>query len=68
MAPILTIRECAPDVIDADNLKTTRRPSLRYTGTLLLLWAGAIAWGILPLPAAGAAPHAAIRETSFDFG
>ena len=68
MAPILTIRECAPDVIDADNLKTTRRPSFRYTGILLLLWAGAIAWGVLPIPQAVAAPHAELRETSFDFG
>jgi len=56
-------------VINAANLKTTRPPrSLRCTGALLLLWAGAIAWGILPIPAAGAAPHAVIRETSFDFG
>jgi len=56
-------------VIDADNLKATRPPRyLRCTGVLLLLWAGAIAWGVLPIPAAGAAPHAAIRETSFDFG
>jgi hypothetical protein len=56
-------------VIDADHLKTTRRPGyFRCTGALLLLWAGAIAWGVLPIPAAGAAPHAAIREISFDFG
>jgi hypothetical protein len=56
-------------VIDADNLKTTRQ--LRHftrVWTFLLLGAGAIAWGVLPIPAAGAAPHAAVRETSFDFG
>jgi hypothetical protein len=56
-------------VTDADNLKTTRRPaSCRCTGALLLLWAGAIAWGILPIPQAVAAPHAAIQGTAFDFG
>jgi len=56
-------------VIDADNLKTTRQPRyFRCIGAFLLLWAGAIAWGVLPIPAAGAAPHAAVRETSFDFG
>jgi hypothetical protein len=55
-------------VIDTDNLKTIRsRPCLRSTAALLL-WAGAVAWGILPVPGAEAAPHAAIRETSFDFG
>jgi hypothetical protein len=56
-------------VIDANNLKTTRRPaSFRCTGALLLLWAGVIAWGVLPIPSAVAAPHAELRETSFDFG
>ena len=56
-------------MIDADNLKTTRRPgSFRCTGALLLLWAGAIAWGVLPIPQAVAAPHAELRETAFDFG
>jgi hypothetical protein len=56
-------------VINSDNLKTTRQ--LRHftrVWTFLLLGAGAIAWGVLPIPAAGAAPHAAVRETSFDFG
>jgi hypothetical protein len=56
-------------VIDTNHLKTTRRPGyFRCTGALLLLWAGVIAWGVLPIPAAGAAPHADLRETSFDFG
>jgi hypothetical protein len=56
-------------VIHADNLKTTRRPApFRCTGALLLLWAGAMAWGLLPIPQALAAPHAELRETSFDFG
>ena len=56
-------------MIDANNLKTTRQPrSCRYIGALLLLWAGVIAWGVLPIPAAAAAPHAAIPETAFDFG
>ena len=56
-------------MINSDNLKTTRQ--LRHftrVWTFLLLGAGAIAWGILPIPAAGAAPHAVVRETSFDFG
>ncbi len=56
-------------MINADNLKTTRQ--LRHftrVWAFLLLRAGAIAWGVLPIPAAGAAPHAAVRETSFDFG
>jgi len=56
-------------VINSDNLKTTRQ--LRHftrVWTFLLLGAGAIAWGVLPIPAAGAAPHAVVRETSFDFG
>jgi hypothetical protein len=56
-------------VINSDNLKTTRQ--LRHftrVWTFLLLSAGAIAWGVLPIPAAGAAPHAVVRETSFDFG
>jgi hypothetical protein len=56
-------------VIDANKLKTTRQPrSCRYIGALLLLWAGVIAWGFLPIPAAEAAPHAAVAETAFDFG
>ena len=56
-------------MIDADNLKTTRQlRSFRCIGALLFLWAGAIAWGVLPIPAAAAAPHAAVRETAFDFG
>ena len=56
-------------MINSDNLKTTRQ--LRHftrVWTFLLLGAGAIAWGVLPIPAAGAAPHAVVRETSFDFG
>ena len=56
-------------MIHADHLKTTRRPApFRCAGTLLLLWAGAIAWGVLPIPQAVAAPHAELQETSFDFG
>ena len=56
-------------MIDASNLKTTRQPqSCRYIGALVLLWAGVIAWGVLPIPAAAAAPHATIPETAFDFG
>ena len=56
-------------MIDANNLQTTRQPrSCRYIGALLLLLAGVIAWGVLPIPAAAAAPHAAVPETSFDFG
>ena len=63
------MREYPIHVIDANNLKTTRQPrSCRYLGALLLLWAGAIAWGVLPIPAAAAAPHAAVPETAFDFG
>jgi len=56
-------------VINPDNLKTTRqlRPFTRVW-TFLLLGAGAIAWGVLSIPAAGAAPQAVVRETSFDFG
>ena len=54
---------------DTNNLKTTRQPrSWRHIAALLLLWAGAIAWGALPLPAAAADPHATIPETAFDFG
>jgi len=34
----------------------------------LLLWAGVIAWGVLPIPSAAAAPHATIPVTAFDFG
>ena len=56
-------------MIDASNLKTNRQSrSCRYIGALLLLGAGAIAWGALPFPAAAAAPHAAVPETAFDFG
>ena len=67
--PNPALRECPIHVIDANNLKTTRQPrSFRYIGALLLLWAGVIAWGVLPIPAAAAAPHAAVPETAFDFG
>jgi hypothetical protein len=56
-------------VINAKHLKTTRQPRyFRCTGAFLLLWAGAIVWGVLPIPTAGAAPRAAVPETSFDFG
>jgi len=56
-------------VIDANNLQTTRQPrSCPYIGALLLLWAGVIAWGVLPIPTASAAPHAAVPVTAFDFG
>ena len=54
---------------DASNRKTTRQPrSCRYIGALLLLWAGVIAWGVLPIPMAVAAPQAVVPETAFDFG
>ena len=67
--PNPALRECPTHVIDANNLKTTRQPrSFSCIGALLLLWAGAIAWGVLPIPAAAAAPHAAVQETAFDFG
>ena len=56
-------------MIDANRFKTTRQPrSSRFIGALLLLGAGLIGWGALPFPAAAAAPHAAVPETSFDFG
>jgi hypothetical protein len=56
-------------VIDASNLKTTRQlRSCRYISALLLLWAGVIAWGVLPIPMAAAAPQTAVPETAFDFG
>ena len=56
-------------MIDTNNLKTTWQPrSFRYIGAVLLLWAGVIAWGVLPIPMAAAAPHAAVPETAFDFG
>ena len=56
-------------MIEASNLKTTRQPrSCRHSGALLLLWAGVIAWGVLPIPMAAAAPHADIPATAFDFG
>ncbi|OHE31581.1 MAG: hypothetical protein A3K40_08410 [Syntrophobacterales bacterium RIFOXYC2_FULL_60_23] len=54
---------------DANHRKTTRQPrSCRYLGALLLLGAGVIAWGLLPIPAAAAAPQAAVPQTAFDFG
>ena len=69
MKPDPELRECPTHVIDNNNLKTTRQPrSCRYIGALLLLWAGVTAWGALPIPAAEAAPRAAVPETSFDFG
>jgi hypothetical protein len=56
-------------VIDANNLKTTWQPrSFRYIGAVLLRWAVVIAWGFLPVPAAAAAPQAAVPEIAFDFG
>lgn len=57
-------------MIHAYNLKTTRLPRYcRGIVAFLLLGAGAIAWGVEPIPAAAeAAPRAAIGETSFDFG
>jgi hypothetical protein len=56
-------------VIDTNNFKTTRQPrSCRYLGAVLFLWAGAMAWGALPFPAAAAAPHAEVPATAFDFG
>jgi len=55
-------------VIHAKTSKTIRQPKYsRGIGAFLLLWAGTIAWGFLPIPAA-AAPRAVIGETSFDFG
>ena len=61
--PNPALREYPIHVIDANNLKTTRQPrSFRYIGALLLLWAGVIAWGVLPIPAAAAAPRAAVPE------
>ena len=63
------LRECPIHVIEASNLKTTRQlRSCRYIGVLVLLWAGAMAWGALPFPAAAAAPHADVPATAFDFG
>jgi hypothetical protein len=56
-------------VIDANNLQTTRQPrSFGYIGALLLLWAGVITWGVLPIPSAAAAPRADVPATAFDFG
>ena len=67
--PNPALREFPAHVIDANHLNTTRQPrSCRYIGALLLLWAGVIAWGALPFPAAASAPQAAVPETSFDFG
>ena len=67
--PNPALRECPTHVIDANHFKTTRQPqSSRFIGALLFLGAGLIAWGALPFPAAAAAPHAAVPETSFDFG
>jgi hypothetical protein len=63
------MRECAPDVIDAHKFTTTRPPRYcRCFAAFLLLWAGVVAGIVLPLPAAGGAPRAEVRETSFDFG
>jgi hypothetical protein len=56
-------------VTNSYHLNTTRQ--LRYftrPWTFLLLGALALAWGVLPIPAAGASPHATLRETAFDFG
>lgn len=56
-------------MINLHNYTTTRQPrSCRYPGALLLLWAGVIAWGVLPIPPAAAAPQATIPVTAFDFG
>jgi hypothetical protein len=69
MSPNPVIRECATHVFNANHLNTTRQ--LRHFAcvwALLLLGAGAMAWVVLPLSAAGAAPHAVVGETSFDFG
>jgi hypothetical protein len=56
-------------VIHTSHRTATRKPqSRRYIGALLFLGAGVIAWGLLPIPAAAAAPQAAIPETVFDFG
>jgi hypothetical protein len=67
--PIAALRECPIHVTHANHRKTTRQPrSCRYIGALLLLWAGVIAWGALPFPAAAAAPQAAVPQTAFDFG
>ncbi|OGR24429.1 MAG: hypothetical protein A2139_08925 [Desulfobacca sp. RBG_16_60_12] len=56
-------------MINSLNLNTNRqlRHFTRFW-SFLLLGAGAIACSVLPIPAAGAAPHAAVRETAFDFG
>lgn len=63
------MRECPTHVIDANHHKTTRQlHSRRYIGALLVLWAGVIVWGVLPIPRAAAAPHADIPATAFDFG
>jgi hypothetical protein len=62
-------KERLPHVINSDNLKPfPQLRLLRRVRALLLLGAVAMAWGILPIPAAGAAPHAAVPVTSFDFG
>jgi hypothetical protein len=56
-------------VINSHNLKTTRQiPNFTRVWSFLFLGAGAIACSTLPIPAAAAAPHAVIMETSFDFG
>ena len=56
-------------MIRSANLKTTRQ--LRHftrAWAFLLLGAGALAWAVLPTPAAMAAPHATVPQTAFDFG
>jgi hypothetical protein len=56
-------------VITLDNPNATRYLSLfTRTPIFLLLATLVLAWGGLPLPAAGAAPRATFGETSFDFG
>jgi hypothetical protein len=63
-------KEYSPDVIDSDNLKTTRQPR-NFTGiwAVLLLGATAVAWAGASTPArAAGTPQAAIGATAFDFG
>jgi hypothetical protein len=56
-------------VINSPNLIIYRQLGhFTRTWTFLLLGASAIAWGVLPIPAAGAAPRAVVQETAFDFG
>jgi hypothetical protein len=68
MSPNPVTRECALQVIDPNHRNTSQRRHFTRVWALLLLGAGAVAWGVLPLPAARAAPRAAVGETSFDFG